>query len=677
MAAPGDGRVEVVPAKCTDRPPARHYPLGMVPKIIIGVLLALILGVPFVLRPAQTRSKTAVGPTATLVIVTPHVPQIQFEFAAGFERWYARTYQEQVRIDWRQPGGTGDIIKQLSAQYASRCAEVIEEWRSSSPERLRNPDLDLTDAFPPGTVAFDLMMGGGSFDHSRLRNPNTGAYWFKPYDGQGERRVRVTARGVLDAATVALERQIIAYVQADPASADAPILVRIPIGAIVGPGGAMEALVPLIAASKLEQVKHDTSKQDSGESSASGPGTVELTLNLSLLERQASVSISMPAGFSQAELTAWYGENALGSGLLYDPEQYWLGTAISGFGIVFNRDVLKDLGLPEPVSFEDLADGRLAGWVVFADPRQSGSVATTIDAILSYYGWEKGWRLLREMCANTRYYTNSAPRPPMDVSQGEAAAGLCIDFYGRSQSQSVLLAGQSADESRVGYVDPKGATYMDADPISLLRGGPNPALAKRFIEFVLSEEGQALWQFPALSHSGATTNPPLAGGTNGERMGPQRSELRRMPVRRVMYEKYYDHLVDKVNPFEVASPTKPAGWRDTIGVMMGAFAIETADDQYAAWAALRAARADPSFAPAQLAEMDSLFHSWPTTIMPDGAELAFEPRHVKAITTAWKDGTFKSACEVRYLRFFQSNYRRIVAIYKAQPSEAAAGKPGG
>ncbi len=46
-----------------------------------------------------------------------------------------------------------------------------------------------------------------------------------------------------------------------------------------------------------------------------------------------------------------------------------------------------------------MADPKLMGWVALADPRQSRSISTTLDAIKSSLGWEKGWRLLREVSA--------------------------------------------------------------------------------------------------------------------------------------------------------------------------------------------------------------------------------------------------------------------------------------
>jgi ABC-type Fe3+ transport system substrate-binding protein len=542
-----------------------------------------------------------------------------------------------VRIDWRQPGATSEIIKQLAAQYSSRCAKVVEQWAAANSERLAAPTLDLASEFPPGSVAFDVMFGGGSFDHGRLKDVNTGSYWFRPFRDRAAAEVLVRTKGPVEPAVIVNERQLIATVGLEGSSA---MVLRIPLGAMLDQAAALAAIA-------------EASKQ-------TPPGEARVRLDLSQLERQAGVSISVPAGFEQSRLDAWYGPNTLGAGMLYDPQQHWLGTAISGFGIVYSKDVLARLGVDPPKSFEDLADWRLAGWLVFADPRQSGSVATSIDAVLSYYGWEKGWKVLREMCANTRYYTNSAPKPPIDVSQGEAAAGLCIDFYGRNQSQAVLPPGETdASKSRVGYVDPKGATYMDADPISILRGGSNPALARRFVEFTLTEEAQSLWQFPSKRDPAAASNPV---GEAGVPMGPDHHELRRMPVRRVMYEKHLAHMIDRVDPFQIASTTKPAGWRSTIGVMMGCFGIETADLQVRAWKALNAARRTPGFDASRLAEMEERFYAWPTTIMPDGKELPFRPEHVKAITGAWKDAVFRGRCEVRYFEFFSAQYRRVIEL---------------
>ena len=57
---------------------------------------------------------------------------------------------------------------------------------------------------------------------------------------------------------------------------------------------------------------------------------------------------------------------------------------------------------------------------------------------------------------------------PGIISSGDAAAGMAIDFYGRSQAEAV-------GSQLMGYVEPKGATVISPDPIALVRGA-EPAL---------------------------------------------------------------------------------------------------------------------------------------------------------------------------------------------------------
>lgn len=528
-------------------------------RVIVLLAFVLVLGVPLLMRPAESREIP--DNARRLVIVTPHVQQIRDEFALAFNDWHQRHHGEPVVLDFRTPGGTSEIIRLLQSQY--------EAAVRNGQYRLE-PDGSVF--MQPGTIPFDLMFGGGSYDHGRL-------------------------------------------VSAGPR-------IRVP-------------------------------NED---------GSI----------REIAVPMSAPAGFSPAQLDMWFGENAIGAERLYHPEQYWLGTALSSFGIVYNTDILAELrggDATPPQDFEALTDPRLVGWIALADPRFSGSITTTFDSILSNQGWDRGWRTLRAMSANTRYFTNSATKPPIDVSQGEAAAGLAIDFYGRGQAQSIARPGQAPETVRVGYVDPAGSVYIDADPISLLRGGPSPELARRFIEFCLTEEAQALWQFPARTSPDHANNPV---GESGERMGPRRHELRRLPVRRVMYDEHFEHFRDRVRAFEIASETTPQGWRSAIGPLMGAFGIDTADEVRTAWRTLhrlRSAGTHPELAD----ELEAMFFSMPTHLMPDGSELPFTEANYARIRNSWRDPEhpeWATRSEIRYARFFRETYREITRRGEAALREA-------
>lgn len=539
----------------------------MLSRVIIAIALAVILGVPFALSLGTSGTHGIPDDAPRIIVVTPHVQQIQQEFATAFNTWHQQQFGSPIALDFRTPGGTSDIKKQLDAVFMA----ALKQGRYTL-EGTTGADVVLE----PGAVEFDVFFGGGSFDHSMV------------------------ARGL-----------------------------------------AFE--VP-------------AEKSPTGE------------------PLQLTVPMADSAGFDQAVLDEWYGENRIGSQRLYDENQLWMGTALSSFGIVYNEDVYDNvLNLPHPTGFEDLTLPELRGWVALADPRQSGSITTTFDSILGNHGWTDGWAILRAMSGNTRYFTASSTRPPMDVSQGDAAAGLAIDFYGRGQAQT-------AGRGRVGYVDPAGAVYIDADPVTLLRGAPNPTFARRFIEFCLTEEAQSLWQFHATGTPEGEQN-PLDAGT-GERMGPGQYELRRMPVRRVMYEKYWDDLMDKVNPFEIASDVVNPGWRTGVQVMMGCFAIDSADECRAAWRAVCEAEADPEFSAQVAARMREVFFSWPVT--PVNAEGEFDAENPAdlvpwtqdtygEVRNSWRPPGAQTRAEIYYTNWFRAQYRQIETMRATGAVLAPAG----
>ena len=130
-------------------------------------------------------------------------------------------------------------------------------------------------------------------------------------------------------------------------------------------------------------------------------------------------------------------------------------------------------------------------------------------------GWAAGLNTVQRLAANARYFTDSSQKPPIDVAQGDCAAGICIDFYGRAQAEAVAVRGVA----RLGFVTPRGGTVNSVDPIALLRGAPHREAAELFIEYTLTPAAQKLWNFKP--------------GTPG---GPTQFALRRLPVRRDFYE---------------------------------------------------------------------------------------------------------------------------------------------
>jgi len=207
---------------------------------------------------------------------------------------------------------------------------------------------------------------------------------------------------------------------------------------------------------------------------------------------------------------------------LRDPQGRWFGAALAGFGILYNKKVFQWLGLPVPRTWKDLAAPALRSWVGSGNPRASGSTHMVYEIILQAYGWNRGYRTLVRLAANVRSFPRSSAEVPADVTLGEVACGMALDSYAWNAIGRV-------GTKRLGYVLPEGQTVINPDAVSVLKGAPHPRLAKWFVEFVLSREGQALWM----------RRPGKSGG-------PHRFLLARMSVRPDMYGG--DNAVH-VNPF--------------------------------------------------------------------------------------------------------------------------------
>ncbi|NLL83466.1 MAG: ABC transporter substrate-binding protein [Lentisphaerae bacterium] len=449
--------------------------------LIIFAAIAVI-ALPFIFRqaPELTEWRSA---DPTLVVISPHNEAIRQEFAAGFSSWHKLHYGSPVKVDWRVIGGTTEIMRYLISQYTGSAqawwSRLGHTWPIGGTERMFdprfNPDSPPDDpttrarfdaqaklwrAFrnsdSPGETSsrIDLFFGGGTYDHDRAaRQGLTVALW--PPDG--------------------------------PTPDSLPLLTN------------------------LYHLVHDIPTSAGGE--------------------------------------VWRND-------------YFLGNVLSTFGICYNPDRLADLGITTPPrTWRDLANPAYFGQIGITDPTKSGSVAKAFEMIIheqcalavaaagftptqvnhfeqqitaarldpgqlpdtvpaAYqeavaHGWLEGINLIRLIGANSRYFTDGAGKVPVDVSDGVAAAGIAIDFYGRFQAESSKAIDGTP---HLIYITPRGGSSVSADPISLLRGAPNKELALRFIYYVMTPHGQKLWNYRP--------------GTPG---GPRRFALCRMPITREFY----------------------------------------------------------------------------------------------------------------------------------------------
>ncbi len=235
-------------------------------------------------------------------------------------------------------------------------------------------------------------------------------------------------------------------------------------------------------------------------------------------------------------------------------DNHWVGAALSGFGILMNTAVIERDKLPRPTNWAGLGDPKLRNRIALADPRHSGSAHAAYEIILQTNGWDEGWNILTRMTANTRSFARSASDLPQAVSSGEAAMAPAIDFYARA-------AIERAGKDKLSYIVPQGQSVVTPDPIGILRGAPNPELAKKWVAFVMSPEAQQLWMLPK--------------GSTG---GPQKNTLFRQAALPSVYKKLPSNL-NVENPYQIQNARsfdadKAAKRRRALDDLIGAVLID-------------------------------------------------------------------------------------------------------
>lgn len=446
---------------------------------LLGGML-LTLAAPFILRPADTSLTTESD--GKVVIITPHNETIRREFGAAFTQYMKAKTGETIQVDWRTPGaGTSEITRFINSEFS---AAFENYWKNTQNYEWESEYL-------------------GYFNDRKMEIP----------DNEAEKTTQHRVRELFLDSTVG-------------------------IGVDLFFGGGT----------------YDFQKQKGlGYLVASTPdGKAGL----------AAVASKDPDLFTDAIFP-----QTVSGEPYYDPELCWAGATLSSFGICYNVDVVQALGAASPPSsWKDLADPVYFKNIAMADPNQSGSVTKAFEMLMQQQiqeavteqtrradfatlsdedkerkkqeaveeGWLAALRMIQDIGANSRYFTDSATKIPHDVAQGEAAAGMCVDFYGRTYNEKLR---KEDGTSRVQFVVPKGGTSTGVDPIGMFRGAPNPEYATEFLEFVLSVDGQKLWNY-----------------RKGELGGPARTSLRRLPVRKDLYTpKHLSHFSDPdVMPYEHA-----------------------------------------------------------------------------------------------------------------------------
>ncbi|HLU80357.1 MAG TPA: extracellular solute-binding protein [Burkholderiaceae bacterium] len=180
--------------------------------------------------------------------------------------------------------------------------------------------------------------------------------------------------------------------------------------------------------------------------------------------------------------------DAVGGYPINDPDGTYFGFAASGYGIMYNTRYIKANDLPVAKEWDDLKRPEYNGHVAMAAPSRSGTTHLTVETLLQGEGWEKGWATWKWISGNMNTVTERSFGVPDAVNSGSTGFGIVIDFFGLASKASGFP---------VELVYPSVTAIVPAN-IGVIKNAPNQEGAKKFVEYLLSPEGQKVLLNPAI-----------------------------------------------------------------------------------------------------------------------------------------------------------------------------------
>ncbi|WP_026332501.1 thiamine ABC transporter substrate-binding protein [Deinococcus apachensis] len=186
-----------------------------------------------------------------------------------------------------------------------------------------------------------------------------------------------------------------------------------------------------------------------------------------------------------------------------------LNTVDYGFvALNYDRAYFQKAGLALPKSLDDLKKPQYARLTVVPSPATSSPGLAFLLATVNHYGEAGAWAWWREARANglkvTRGWSDAYEKDfgknggqyPIVLSYASSPAAEV--FYAEGYNPKKLPA-----QAPTGNLFLPGSTFLQLEGVGILRGARQPQLARKFVDFMLSNGVQAnfptrMWVYPAV-----------------------------------------------------------------------------------------------------------------------------------------------------------------------------------
>lgn len=171
---------------------------------------------------------------------------------------------------------------------------------------------------------------------------------------------------------------------------------------------------------------------------------------------------------------------------LKDADGAWFTIHSGTLGFMVNVDALK--GKPIPTSWKDLTKPEYKGLIGYLDPASAfvgyvGAVAINQAFGGSFDNFTPALNFFKELKKND-------PIVPKQTSYARVLSGeipILLDYDFNA------YRARYKDKANVAFVIPAEGTVIVPYVMGLVNKGPNAANGRRVLDFVLSDEGQAIW----------------------------------------------------------------------------------------------------------------------------------------------------------------------------------------
>lgn len=206
-----------------------------------------------------------------------------------------------------------------------------------------------------------------------------------------------------------------------------------------------------------------------------------------------------------------------------DADGYWTGVYVGALGFCSNVDVLDELGIEAPTSWEDLLAPELEGFVAMAHPATSGTAFTAFWAVVTLKANEleaaeagtgydetgapteaavdNAFEYFAQLNNNILQYTRSGAAPGSLAGQGEIAVAIIF-------SHDCTKLQQEGFDGILVTTFPEEGTGYEIGGMAIITNAPEPDAARAWYEWALQASTQEIG--PSVNSLQLPTNPEAA-----------------------------------------------------------------------------------------------------------------------------------------------------------------------